>query len=95
MQPGTYQARLMPTFVDGVRNPNYGHMDASLARDFRWNIKDHGFTFSVRADVLNVMNHSYFGGPGTTVTNSATFGAITAGSAVLNRFIQLQGHIRW
>ncbi len=95
-QPGTYQARIMPLYVQGVRNPAYGQMNASLSRDFRFGIKDHPLTFQVRGDILNVENHSYFNGPGTGVTSGVgSFGALTVGSAILNRFIQVQGHIRW
>jgi hypothetical protein len=95
-QPGTYQARVMPFYVDGVRNPNFGQLNGSLMRDFRFKIKDQALTFQVRGDVLNVMNHSYMGGVNTGATSGAgTFGAITSGSTVLNRFIQVQGHIRW
>jgi hypothetical protein len=95
MQPGTYQARVTPLYMD-VRNPNFGQLNGSLARDFKFNIKDHALTFQVRGDVLNVMNHSYLGGVGTGVTSGVgTFGAITSGSTLLNRFIQVQGHIRW
>jgi hypothetical protein len=94
-QLGTYQARSMPLYVDGVRNPNFGQLNGSLMRDFRFG-KDHPVTFQVRGDVLNVMNHSYMGGIGTGVTSGVgNFGAITSGSTVLNRFIQVQGHIRW
>ena len=65
-------------------------------RDFRFSVKDHPITFQVRGDVLNVMNHSYMGGVGTTPTSGVgTFGAITTGSTLLNRFVQVQGHIRW
>ena len=63
-QPGTYQARTMPLFVDGVRNPSFGQLNGSLMRDFRFKIKDQALTFQVRGDVLNVMNHSYMGGVG-------------------------------
>jgi hypothetical protein len=96
MQPGTYEARIMPLYVDGVRNPNFGQLNGSLMRDFKLNLKDHALTFQVRGDVLNVMNHSYMGAVNTGVTSGAgTFGAITSGSTLLNRFIQVQGHIRW
>jgi hypothetical protein len=96
MQPGTYQARVTPLYVDGVRNPNFGQLNASLGRDFKFNIKDHPLTFQFRGDVLNVMNHSYMGGVNTGVTSGVgTFGAVTSGSTLLNRFIQIQGHIRW
>ncbi len=96
MQPGTYQARVMPLYVDGVRNPNFGVLSASLMRDFRFHIKEQALTFQVRGDVINLENHSYFNGVNTGPTSGVgTFGAITAGSTVLNRFIQVQGHIRW
>jgi hypothetical protein len=95
-QLGTYQARSMPLFVDGVRNPSFGQLNGSLMRDFRFKVKDQTLTFQVRGDVLDVMNHSYMGGVGTGVTSGVgTFGAITSGSTLLNRFIQIQGHIRW
>ncbi len=97
LQPGTYQARVMPLYVDGVRGPSWGQLNGGLMKDFKFNVaKEHAFTAQVRMDVLNVMNHSYFGGPGTGVTSGVgVFGAITAGSSMLNRFIQLQAHIRW
>jgi len=97
MQPGTYQARVMPLYVDGVRNPNAGQLNGSLMRDFKFNVKgEHPVTFQVRGDVLNVENHSFLGGVNTGPTSGVgTFGAITSGSTVLNRFIQIQGHIRW
>lgn len=95
-QPGTYQARVMPLYVNGVRNPAYGQMNGSLARDFRFSVREHPIIFQLRGDVLNVENHSYFNGPGASVTSGVgSFGAITTGSALLNRFIQVQGHIRW
>jgi hypothetical protein len=96
MQPGTYQGRVMPLFVDGVRNPSFGQTNASVGRDFRFNLKEHPLTFQVRGDVLNLMNHSFMGGVNTGPTSGVgTFGAITSGGTILNRFIQIQGHIRW
>ncbi len=96
MQPGTYQARVTPLYVDGLRNPGWGQLNGSLMRDFTFSLKDHPLTFNVRADVLNVENHSYFGGANTGVTSGVgVFGAITTASMQLNRFIQIQAHIRW
>ena len=51
-------------------------------------------TFQARLDALNVANHSFFGGVNTT-PSSAQFGQITSGGANTNRFIQIQGHLRW
>ena len=97
MQPGTYQARVMPLFVDGVRNPSAGQLNASLMRDFRFAIKDHPLTFQVRGDVLNVEKPLV---PRAASTPGPTSGPgrsaqLPPGSTVLNRFIQVQGHIRW
>jgi hypothetical protein len=95
-QPGTYQVRAMPLYVDGVRNPSADQLNGSLSRNFRFKVKDQAVTFQLRGDVLNVMNHSFMGGVNTGPTSGAgTFGAITSASTVLNRFIQIQGHIRW
>ncbi len=96
MQLGAFQARIMPLYLDGLRNPNVGQLNGSLMRDFRFNVKDHPITLQVRGDMLNVANHSFLGGVNTGPTSGVgTFGAITSGSTVLNRFIQVQGHIRW
>ena len=94
-QPGTYQGRVTPLYMP-VRNPNAGQLNGSLGRDFKFNIKDHPITFQFRGDVLNLENHSFMGAVNNGPTSGlTTFGAITSGSTVLNRFIQIQGHIRW
>jgi hypothetical protein len=96
LQPGTYQARETPLYADGLRNPSWGYLNGSLMRDFTFAVKDHPLTFNVRADVLNVENHSSLGGANTGVTSGVgNFGAITTAGTGLNRFIQIQGHIRW
>lgn len=96
LQPGTYQGRVLPLYLDGLRGPNAGQLNASLQRNFQFHVKEHPLTFQVRGDVLNVENHSFLGGVNTGPTGGVgTFGAITSGSTVLNRFIQVQGHIRW
>jgi hypothetical protein len=87
---------VMPLYVDGVRNPSWGELDGSLMRDFTVNLKDRPLTLNVRADVKNIENHSYFGGANTGVTSGVgVFGAITTASQQLNRFIQIQAHVRW
>jgi hypothetical protein len=95
-QPGTYQARMLPYYVPGVRNPSYGVESLSVMRDFRFNIKDHPLTFQLRGDALDLLNHSNLGSVNTTDTaGPGVFGAITGAGGNLNRFIQIQGHIRW
>jgi hypothetical protein len=95
-QPGTYQARVLPYYVPGIRNPSYAITSVSVERDFRLNIKEHPLTFQLRGDCLDLMNHSNLGGINTGVTSGpGVFGAITSAGGNLNRFIQIQGHIRW
>ena len=89
--PGTYQMRTFPVNIDGLRGPGYQQWNASLSRNIK--IRER-LTFQARLDALNLLNHSFISGPNTTPT-SAQFGQITGGAANLNRFIQIQGHIRW
>jgi hypothetical protein len=89
--PGAYQMRTFPQNIDGLRGPGYQQWNASLSKNIK--IRER-LTFQMRLDALNLTNHSFIGGPNTTPT-SAQFGQITGGAANLNRFIQIQGHIRW
>ena len=95
-QPGTYQARVLPYYVNDLRNPNWGQTNANIMRDIRINIKEHPVTLQLRGDVLNLMNHSYFGAVSMTPTSGVnSFGVTTTASSILNRFIQVQAHLRW
>ena len=95
-QPSTYMARVLPYYVDGLRGPNYGQTNVSMAKNFRVNIREHPLNFQLRGDALNVMNHSYFANPSTSPTAGVnSFGVITGAGAQLNRFLQVQLHIRW
>jgi hypothetical protein len=89
--PGTYQARTFPLNVDGLRGPGYQQWNNSVSRNIKLTER---LTFQARLDALNVLNHSFPGSPNTTPT-SAQFGQITGGAANLNRFIQIQGRLRW
>jgi hypothetical protein len=90
-QPATFQAREFPVNIDGLRNPSIHQTNLSLMREIRLRER---LTFQARVDALNVMNHSFFNGVNTN-PSSAQFGQITSGSVTLNRFIQIQGHLRW
>jgi hypothetical protein len=90
-QPAAYQARTFPAVIDGLRGPGYQQWNASVTRTFK--IRER-LTFRVRLDALNLLNHSFVGGPNTTPTSSQ-FGQITSGAANLNRFVQIQAHLRW
>lgn len=89
--PGTYQTRTFPVNIDGLRGPGYQQWNASLSRSIK--IRER-LTFQARVDMLNLFNHSFIAGPNLTPTSSQ-FGQITGGAANLNRFIQIQGHLRW
>ena len=58
MQPGTYQARIMPLYVDGVRNPNASQLNgSSLMRDFRFQRQGNiPSRFQFRGDVLSTLH---------------------------------------
>jgi hypothetical protein len=90
-QPATYQARMLPTQLMGFRGPGYQQWNGSVTRAFQ--IVER-MSFHVRLDALNVFNHSFVANPNLTVTASQ-FGQITGGATNLNRFIQIQGRLRW
>ncbi len=91
LTPATYQWRMFPLQIGGLRGPGYQQWNASINRDIRFKER---YRLSLRLDALNVLNHSFPAGPQQATTNSQ-FGQITAAGANLNRFIQIQGHIRW
>ncbi len=61
-------------FLD-VRGPRLFSIDFSVFKSF---IIGERFKAQFRAEALNATNTPYFGNPGTTVTNTATFGQITS-----------------
>jgi hypothetical protein len=89
--PSNYQYRTMPNNIDGLRGPGVTEWDANITRDFK--IRER-LSFQARVDMLNVLNHSQLNGPGTGPTSS-TFGQITAAGQSPNRFVQVQGRLRW
>ena len=88
---GGYQYRFFPRYIEGLRAPGVEEIDASISREFKIHER---LSFVARLDVLNVENHSFFNGPSLTPT-SADFGKIVSQSNAPNRFIQIQGRLRW
>jgi hypothetical protein len=76
VQPGTYQARVFPQYINDLRSDGIRDWDAKLLR--RFTIHEN-VAFSVSCDFLNLTNHTQFGGPNMTVTSSA-FGQLTSQS---------------
>jgi hypothetical protein len=94
MAASSYQYRTFPNNIPGLRAPGVHQIDGSLTREFRMTKIREGMGFVIRMDMINVENNSILNGPTTTPTSS-TFGQITGASASPNRFIQLQGRLRW
>jgi len=89
--PASYQLRVFPTRVDGVRADMTNQWNINLQREFR--IKE-GMTLQLRVDDLNVQNRTQFAGPNVSPT-STNFGWVTAQTSATKRFIQIQGRIRF
>ena len=89
--PAAYQARVFPIDVTSVRADGLNQWNGNPRRDFRLR---EGMTMEVRLDALNLLNRSQFAAPDTNPFNT-TFGKITATTATLNRFYQIQGRIRF
>jgi len=73
-QPGTYQARVFPQYIDALRADGIRNWDVRIYR--RFNIYERlNANFSV--DMLNLTNHTQFAGPNLTLTAS-NFGTVTS-----------------
>jgi outer membrane receptor protein involved in Fe transport len=70
--------------------PGYRQFDTSLFRNFPFFHEKS--TFMIRADAFNVLNHPIEGTPGSTLTNTTTFGKIT-GQGNSPRQLQLSAKI--
>ena len=66
---------------DNVLGPWFWEWDEAVSRDFR--IRE-SQTFQIRAEAFNVTNSVRLGNPGTTLSQSATFGRILNSAASLN-----------
>ena len=73
-QPGTYQARLMPQYVDGLRADNINNLDARIFRKF---VIYERLNASFSVDLMNAFNRVQYAAPNVSVTNSQ-FGAVTS-----------------
>jgi len=83
VQPGTYQARVFPQYINDLRSDGIRDWDAKLLRRFQIH---ESVAFIVSCDFLNLTNHTQFSAPNMTVTSSA-FGALT-GQSNAGRILQ-------
>jgi len=89
-QPNTYSVRIFPQYIDSLRNDPIRDWDARILRNIKLYER---LSLEVAVDLLNVTNHTQFGGPNTTVT-SATFGQLTS-QGNSGRIIQCNFHVRF
>ena len=73
-QPGTYQARLMPQYVDGLRADAINNWDARVQR--RFTIYER-LNASFAVDFLNALNRVQYAAPNVTPSSTA-FGQLTS-----------------
>jgi len=60
---------VFPQYVDSLRNDPLRNWDAKILRKFTIH---ENLAFVVSMDMLNLTNHTQFGGPNLTVTSSAS-----------------------
>jgi hypothetical protein len=89
--PGTYQARVFPPYIDGLRGDWTNLVNASLQRTF---VVKERIKIMVRADAQNVMNRSQLAGP-TMDPTSTLFGQSTSTSGQISRWYTLVGRINF
>lgn len=92
-QPNSYNQRVFPTRVEGVRAQGPNGINTNLGRSFRITER---VKFDTRFEVYNLLNHQFNGSPNTSVTN-AQFGQTTSdgGQGGLARWVAIQGHLTW
>jgi len=89
-QPGTYQTRQFPQYVDSLRADGIRNWDAKLYRRF---VLYERLNLNFGLDLLNAMNHTNFAAP-TVSPTSTNFGMVTAQSGS-SRQIQLNMRIEF
>ena len=89
--PAAFHKRVFPTLISGLRANGTNQWNANMQRDFRFRERA---SLQIRLDMVNLQNRSQFAAPDTNPF-STNFGKITAATANANRFIQLQGRIRF
>ena len=90
--PDSYQKRIFPTRLSGIRKDYTLQNDANIQKEFPI-YKERARMF-LRFDMLNVFNRSQFDGPSTDPMNT-NFGRVTLQTAAMNRFLQFQLRIQY
>ena len=89
-QPGTYQVRTVPRTLTALPIPAVRNWDLRVQKTF--NIRER-IKLHIMGQALNLTNHTQFGGPDVTPTDTA-FGMVSAQRNV-PRFIELSARIQF
>jgi hypothetical protein len=90
VQPGTYQARIFPQYINSLRSDGIRNWDAKILRKFTIH---ENVAFVVSCDLLNLTNHTQFSGPNMTVTSSS-FGSLS-GQSNAGRILQFATRLQF
>jgi hypothetical protein len=90
--PDSYQARVFPQRLPGVRRDRTLQTNANVQREFP--VYKERARLYLRFDMLNVFNRSQFDSPSTDPLNT-NFGRVTAQSSAINRFQQFQARLQF
>ncbi len=90
--PDSFQTRVFPTRLSGVRKAHSMQTNVNLQREFP--IYKERARLYLRCDMLNVFNRSQFDGPSTDPLNT-NFGRVTSQTSAINRFLQFQARIQF
>lgn len=89
-QPGTYQARVFPQYIEGLRADGIRNWDVKVYR--RFTLRER-LNLNLSVDLLNLTNHTQFNSPVITPT-ATNFGFVTS-QANAPRNLQLNARIEF
>jgi hypothetical protein len=89
--PGTYQARVFPVYIDGLRQDWTNLANAALQRTFAFKER---YKIVVRADAQNLFNRSQLAAPDVNPVNT-TFGQSTSTSGQISRWYTFIGRVEF
>jgi len=89
--PTSFQARVFPTRIQGVRADRTNQWNANMSKNLRLTEK---VNMQLRFDALNLANRSQMSGPSTDPL-STNFGRVTSQTAATNRWLQVQARVQF
>jgi hypothetical protein len=89
--PAAFHRRVFPTRIDDLRAASTNQWNVNVQRDFKIGER---VRFQIRMDALNIQNRTQFAAPNVNPV-STDFARVTAQTNTRNRFLQLQGRLRF